>query len=65
MSHTHPTVYIAGVGMTPTGKFLDRGIKQLTAAAVHAALTDAGFATAISSRRTFPTQPRVCWKARA
>jgi len=45
MSHTHPTVYIAGVGMTPTGKFLDRGIKQLTAAAVHAALTDAGFAT--------------------
>jgi len=43
MSHTHSTVYIAGVGMTPTGKFLDRGIKQLTADAVHAALTDAGF----------------------
>jgi len=45
MSHTHPTVYIAGVGMTPTGKFLDRGIKQLTADAVHSALKDAGFAT--------------------
>ncbi|MDO9480360.1 MAG: thiolase family protein, partial [Hydrogenophaga sp.] len=35
-------IYIAGVGMTPTGKFLDRSIKQLTADAVTAALADAG-----------------------
>ena len=37
-----PAVYIAGIGMTPTGKFLDRSIKQLTAEAVTAALADAG-----------------------
>ena len=36
MKHTQPPVYIAGVGMTPTGKFLDRSIKQLAAAAVQA-----------------------------
>lgn len=42
MKHTQPPVYIAGVGMTPTGKFLDRSIKQLAAAAVQAALSDAG-----------------------
>ena len=42
MNHTQPPVYIAGVGMTPTGKFLDRSIKQLTADAVTAALADAG-----------------------
>ena len=42
MRHTLSPVYIAGVGMTPTGKFLDRDIKQLTATAVHAALADAG-----------------------
>ena len=41
-----PSVYVAGVGMTPTGKFLDRSIKQLTADAVNAALADAGLATA-------------------
>ena len=39
-----PAVYVAGVGMTPTGKFLDRSIKQLTADAVNAALADAGLA---------------------
>jgi acetyl-CoA acetyltransferase len=39
-----PAVYVAGVGMTPTGKFLDRSIKQLTADAVGAALADAGLA---------------------
>lgn len=39
-----PAVYIAGIGMTPTGKFLDRSIKQLTADAVTAALADAGLA---------------------
>jgi acetyl-CoA acetyltransferase len=32
--------------MTPTGKFLDRSIKQLTADAVNAALADAGLAVA-------------------
>lgn len=42
MNHTQPPVYIVGVGMTPTGKFLDRSIKQLTADAVTAALADAG-----------------------
>ena len=41
-----PSVYVAGVGMTPTGKFLDRSIKQLTADAVNAALADAGLAVA-------------------
>lgn len=35
-------VYIVGVGMTPLGKHLDRSVKQLTAQAVDAALTDAG-----------------------
>ena len=35
-------VYIVGVGMTPLGKHLDKSIKQLTAAAVEAALADAG-----------------------
>jgi acetyl-CoA acyltransferase len=42
MSHPQPPVYVAGIGMTPTGKFLDRSIKQLTADAVNAALADAG-----------------------
>lgn len=46
MSTAHPSVYVAGVGMTPTGKFLDRSIKQLTADAVNAALADAGLAVA-------------------
>ncbi len=46
MSTAHPPAYIAGVGMTPTGKFLDRSIKQLTADAVNAALADAGLAVA-------------------
>ncbi|MBI5257642.1 MAG: thiolase family protein [Burkholderiales bacterium] len=32
--------------MTPTGKFLDRSLKQLTADAVNAALADAGLSTA-------------------
>jgi len=41
-----PPAYVAGVGMTPTGKFLDRSIKQLTADAVTAALADAGLAVA-------------------
>lgn len=41
-----PAVYIAGIGMTPTGKFLDRSIKQLTADAIAAALADAGLAAA-------------------
>lgn len=35
-------VYIAGVGMTPTGKFADASLHQLTATAVRAALADAG-----------------------
>ena len=35
-------VYIAGVGMTPFGKHLELSIKQLTRAAVEAALADAG-----------------------
>ncbi|MCG3172498.1 MAG: hypothetical protein GMKNLPBB_00650 [Myxococcota bacterium] len=39
-----PAVFVAGVGMTPTGKFLDRSIKELTADAVMAALKDAGLA---------------------
>lgn len=34
--------YIVGVGMTPTGKFPDRTLHQLTATAVRAALADAG-----------------------
>jgi acetyl-CoA acetyltransferase len=42
MTSPPAAVYIVGVGMTPTGKFLDRDIKQLTAAAVNAALADAG-----------------------
>jgi acetyl-CoA acyltransferase len=35
-------VFIAGTGMTPLGKHTDKSIKQLTAIAVQAALTDAG-----------------------
>jgi acetyl-CoA acetyltransferase len=35
-------VYIAGVGMTPFGRHLDRSIKDLTRTAVEAALADAG-----------------------
>lgn len=34
--------YIAGVGMTPFGKFLDQGLKALGARAVDAAIADAG-----------------------
>jgi acetyl-CoA acetyltransferase len=41
-----PPAFVAGIGMTPTGKFLDRSIKQLTADAVTAALADAGLAVA-------------------
>ena len=46
MSHAQPPVYVAGIGMTPTGKFLDKSIKQLTADAVQAALADAGLSVA-------------------
>lgn len=35
-------IYIAGVGMTPFGRHLDRSVKQLTASAVSDALADAG-----------------------
>ena len=32
MNASHrPSAFVAGIGMTPTGKFLDRSIKQLTA----------------------------------
>ncbi len=37
-------VYVVGVGMTPSGKFLDKTMKQLTGEAVSAALKDAGCA---------------------
>jgi acetyl-CoA acetyltransferase len=36
------TIYIAGVGMTPFGRHLDRSVKDLTRAAVESALADAG-----------------------
>jgi len=36
------SIWIAGVGMTPLGKYLDRSIKQMTAQAVESALADAG-----------------------
>ena len=35
-------VYIAGVGMTPFGRHMDKSYKELTAEAVQMALTDAG-----------------------
>jgi acetyl-CoA acetyltransferase len=35
-------IYIVGVGMTPFGKLLDQGIKDLTKTAVDSALKDAG-----------------------
>ena len=37
-------VFIAGVGMTQLGKFLDRSVKELTAEAVGEAVADAGLA---------------------
>lgn len=37
-------VYVAGVGMTPFGKLLDRSVKDLTREAVDNALSDAGIA---------------------
>ncbi|MGO9172057.1 MAG: thiolase family protein [Rhodomicrobium sp.] len=36
------TIYVAGVGMTPFGKHMALSVKDLTARAVEAALTDAG-----------------------
>ena len=36
--------YIVGIGMTPLGKHLDKSVKQLSAAAIDAALSDAGIA---------------------
>ena len=36
------TIYVAGIGMTPFGKHLSLSVKDLTAAAVAAALEDAG-----------------------
>ena len=35
-------VYIAGVGMAPFGRHMDKSYKELTAEAVQMALTDAG-----------------------
>ena len=35
-------VYIAGIGMTDFGKYLDRGLKQMAAEAVGSCLADAG-----------------------
>lgn len=37
-------VYVAGVGMTPFGKFLDRSVSQLSVEAANAALDDSGCA---------------------
>ena len=37
-----PHVYIAGIGMTPLGRHLDKSVKDLTSLAVSAALADAG-----------------------
>ncbi len=34
--------YVAGVGMTPFGKFLDKGLKAIGAEAVNSAIADAG-----------------------
>ena len=48
MTNPQAAVYIVGVGMTPTGNFLDRDIKQLTAAAVNAALADEGVAIVVA-----------------
>ena len=53
MSSPQPAVYVAGIGMTPSGKFLDRSIKQLTADAVNAALADAGLRALPTSRAAF------------
>ncbi|HIJ62213.1 MAG TPA: thiolase family protein [Rhodospirillaceae bacterium] len=36
------TAYVGGVGMTPFGKHLDKGLKQLGALAINEALADAG-----------------------
>lgn len=38
-------VYVAGIGMTPFGKFPDRNLKSLSQEAVHGALEDAGAST--------------------
>ena len=38
----HTNAYVAGVGMTRFGKFLDRGLKSLAAEAITEALKDAG-----------------------
>lgn len=42
MTSQQRAAYIIGVGMTPSGKFIERSVKQLTADAVNAALADAG-----------------------
>ena len=41
-----PEVFIAGISMTPLGRHVDRSVKDLTRAAVQAALQDAGLADA-------------------
>ena len=46
-------VFVAGIGMTQMGKFLDRSIKQLTADAVAEALKDAGADKNESKSRLF------------
>lgn len=40
-------IYVAGVGMTPFGKFRDKSIKDMTREAVTAALEDAGLAASL------------------
>jgi len=39
-------VFIVGVGQTPVGEHWERGLRELGAEAVRAALDDAGFETA-------------------
>jgi acetyl-CoA acetyltransferase len=46
-------VYVIGVGMTPTGKFLERSVKELTREAVEGALADAGLGKADVSAAFF------------
>ncbi|MSQ72384.1 MAG: thiolase family protein [Betaproteobacteria bacterium] len=46
-------VFVIGVGMTPSGKFLDRSVKDLTREAVGKAIADAGIAQADVSAAFF------------
>lgn len=57
-------VFVAGTGMTRSGKHIDCGLKSLTAEAIGEAIADAGITRPNCRRPTCATPLLVSWPTR-